>query len=386
MRKVKLLLLSLIITSLWSAAVVYAQADTSLLSYSDMSTRSDAAKYVFKDQELKKWISYHKKAFTNYGVKVEEDGSILSTKSNLEALASMVSLEITDTNDMRLIDTHPNGGLSQHYYNIKSIDDLLACMPNLRNLNCSGNKLTTLDLKNNEKLEMLSCSDNKLTFLDISKTKIVNRFIGAYQAQPFKMKLTKAQHKVIAESANYLCPSWTTFEIVDETPTVDPIVRHQVRFFSNDGVRPSISEGTYQVVSGSNFSFTYTVRIGYDATNAKVTTGYKHYDDYLTVNMNRWGEYEVTVYAVTRAIDVRISGLTLRGDVGCESINDNAVWANGSSLFVRSSDAADLRIYNLAGSLYKQERISAGQVSLNLPSGVYVVKLGDSLTQRVVIH
>jgi uncharacterized protein (TIGR02145 family) len=54
-------------------------------------------------------------------------------------------------------------------YGLTSIDDILAQMPALTALDCSGNKLTSLDLSKNPALTTLDCRNNNLTSIDLSK-------------------------------------------------------------------------------------------------------------------------------------------------------------------------------------------------------------------------
>ena len=58
-------------------------------------------------------------------------------------------------------------------YGLTSIDDILAQMPALTALDCSGNKLTSLDLSKNPALTSLDCSNNQLSSIDLSKNPVL---------------------------------------------------------------------------------------------------------------------------------------------------------------------------------------------------------------------
>ncbi len=101
------------------------------------------------DSQLKKWISDNKKQL--FGVVVNEDGGIDSTKANLEALAKIENLNCSNSK-------------------LVSIDELIRHMPNLKTLKCYRNSLIELDVSKNIKLEELDCSDNQLKNLDVSNS------------------------------------------------------------------------------------------------------------------------------------------------------------------------------------------------------------------------
>ncbi|MDR2916039.1 MAG: leucine-rich repeat domain-containing protein [Tannerella sp.] len=343
------------------------------------------------DAELKQWIANHKQAFTDYGVKVENDGNIIFTPANLAALASMTSLEVTDSEAMLAIDTSPGGPLPQSDYTITTIDDLLAFMPNLEYLNCSGNKLTSLDLSANKELESLYCTKNKLTYLDISETKIAGMFMGRDQVQPFVMKVTRSQYRMMQGEPIPPYPSWTEFIFVDgdEDPGYPSlIINRKIVLNICEGLIITPSAGTHYITSGKNFSFRYYVKDGYNAENIKITTGIRLYDEHIKTISENDGSILVTIYAVRHAIEINIMGVEPTSGVSNIMINEKvpSVWSYQQMLYVRTPYATEITIYDTKGILHKKEQVTAGQQSFFLPKGVYIVRFDGNRTQKIVIR
>ena len=86
-------------------------------------------------------------------VRIENEGVILRTPSNIRALNATTELVIQDPEDQ---------------YHIETIDDLLALVPNLEKLNCNYNHISSIDLSLVPKLSGLACKNNVITSLDIS--------------------------------------------------------------------------------------------------------------------------------------------------------------------------------------------------------------------------
>jgi hypothetical protein len=105
------------------------------------------------NKELARYLRNHPDVLS--GVKMEEDGSIFRTPSNLKALAEIKNVKIKD----------PEGK-----YTIREIDDLLMLLPGLTDLDCSHNHLSTITLLENPQLEHFVCTDNELKTLPLRYT------------------------------------------------------------------------------------------------------------------------------------------------------------------------------------------------------------------------
>ena len=79
-------------------------------------------------------------------------------------------LETFDKNhDAQLEDMDKATSINLSGYGLATIDDILAKMPALKELNCSNNSLKSIDLSHTSALTSLNVSNNSLTGLDVSK-------------------------------------------------------------------------------------------------------------------------------------------------------------------------------------------------------------------------
>ncbi|MBO5562525.1 MAG: Ig-like domain-containing protein [Bacteroidales bacterium] len=99
---------------------------------------------------LTKYLSDYQETIP--GVRIEEDGFIYLTPSNVLALEAVKSLVIQDPDDK---------------YHIETIDDLLVHLPSLEDLNCSHNSIKSLNIKANRKLKSIACQNNDISSLDL---------------------------------------------------------------------------------------------------------------------------------------------------------------------------------------------------------------------------
>jgi hypothetical protein len=67
-----------------------------------------------------------------------------------------------------------------------------------------------------------------------------------------------------------------------------------------------------------------------------------------------------------------------------EPLADMRIWSYAGTLHVRTAQSTTLHVYTLTGVLYAQQTLPAGETTLLLPPGMYIVKVGDT-TEKVVI-
>ena len=103
------------------------------------------------NEPLKRFLSDYRENLP--GVRIEEDGTIYRTPSNIAALEQITTLVLQDPN---------------HKYGIESIDELLVFLPSLETLNCKHNSIRSLNLTNNKKLKGIACEDNYISSIDLS--------------------------------------------------------------------------------------------------------------------------------------------------------------------------------------------------------------------------
>jgi hypothetical protein len=105
------------------------------------------------------------------------------------------------------------------------------------------------------------------------------------------------------------------------------------------------------------------------------------------------GTYDVTVHSIqfeTPGGDAIVEpALTVpvqlnRWGVGNEAFTAPAIWSYGNSLHVRTPQPAALKVYTLSGALFRRQTLPAGETSISLPQGTYIVKIG-SVAAKVTI-
>ncbi|MGI6369361.1 MAG: C10 family peptidase [Candidatus Kapaibacterium sp.] len=137
---------------------------------------------LIKDLRLKNWIKSNTDKLPE--VVVTEDGGIIGTKTNLEALAKIETLECSNSSSL------------------VTIDELIRHMLSLKKLECNNNSLIELDVSKNIKLEELYCYNNQLTNLDIGSLPILTKLNCCNQAKGFMLYLNNEQKNKFTEK-NY---------------------------------------------------------------------------------------------------------------------------------------------------------------------------------------
>jgi hypothetical protein len=67
-----------------------------------------------------------------------------------------------------------------------------------------------------------------------------------------------------------------------------------------------------------------------------------------------------------------------------EPPTDMRIWSYGGNLHVRTAQPDVLHVHTLTGALHAQQTLPAGETTLPLPPGMYIVKVGDR-TEKVVV-
>jgi hypothetical protein len=76
-------------------------------------------------------------------------------------------------------------------------------------------------------------------------------------------------------------------------------------------------------------------------------------------------------------LTLHISGFT--GYTGNENpaIDEPQVWSFGNTLYISTSQPAQVRIFTMSGQLYTIHQAPAGESELSLKQGIYVVLIGE---------
>jgi hypothetical protein len=69
---------------------------------------------------------------------------------------------------------------------------------------------------------------------------------------------------------------------------------------------------------------------------------------------------------------------------GTETVSGAAVWSYGGNLYVRTPQPAALYVYTVAGVLYRQQMLPAGETAVPLPQGTYFVQAGETVKKVLI--
>ncbi|MDR0749694.1 MAG: PCMD domain-containing protein [Tannerellaceae bacterium] len=91
-------------------------------------------------------------------------------------------------------------------------------------------------------------------------------------------------------------------------------------------------------------------------------------------------------YAVTTDDAYRTLTVTERATTGITEISEGvAIYTHQGKLYINSDKPVHAAVYTLQGSVRFQKNMAAGQTSVSLPKGLYIVKI-DNKARKVVIH
>jgi hypothetical protein len=93
-------------------------------------------------------------------------------------------------------------------------------------------------------------------------------------------------------------------------------------------------------------------------------------------------------YVVTDNCTLKGSFAASNMPVGNENVSVPAVriCTTGSFLHIQSPEVSELSVWNMEGKLIKRAGVPAGYSSYLLPAGVYVVKVGNGESVKIVIR
>jgi len=67
-----------------------------------------------------------------------------------------------------------------------------------------------------------------------------------------------------------------------------------------------------------------------------------------------------------------------------EDFPEARVWTNSNSICIETLAAGTVHVYNLAGQLYKQQRVAEGTTVILAGHGFYVVRMSDKIWKVIV--
>ena len=161
---------------------------------------------------------------------------------------------------------------------------------------------------------------------------------------------------------------------VDPTP-VDPVVTYTVTLPVVEGALIEAT-GSTTVTAGNSFSFTITVKEGYDATNMVVKA------NGTTLTPDASGRYTIT--NVSSNVIVTVTGLV--SATANETLEAQAVkvWTANSQVHIYLPQDSKVQVVTFGGRLYQDVELPAGETVMPLPQGAYIIRIGET-SYKVVL-
>lgn len=153
----------------------------------------------------------------------------------------------------------------------------------------------------------------------------------------------------------------------------EPTVYYTVTLPSVDGVTTDPVAGDYKVEAWDSFRFYLTIGKDYNQSKPVVTTS-RH----ETIEP-RSSDGAYIIKYVRTDVEIRIDGVVKNPDpvANTEIQSGIKVWGNNHRLFIRTDRPEEVSVYTFSGQLQKKFRSEAGDQFISLPSGTYIVLIGD---------
>ena len=163
----------------------------------------------------------------------------------------------------------------------------------------------------------------------------------------------------------------------------NPIIQRPIWVPEISNAILSVKPGTNYVTSRNHFVFTITPTGANAGMMPVIHTDRISIPDSEGVKVvsNGDGSYTVTIYQVQEAINLTVDFTT--DNTAIE--DNNKVWSANGQLYVASSEAGVVRIFNAAGTLIKTLTITEGEtVQTALPLGFYIVTVNNNVYKASV--
>lgn len=163
------------------------------------------------------------------------------------------------------------------------------------------------------------------------------------------------------------------FEEIPAPPTPPAPVYHTVTLPAVEGASTDPIAGDHEVESWDNFLFFLTLDKAYDQSKPVVTT-----DRGETITPRAKDGAYIIKY-VRQPIVIMIDGVVKNPDptANAEIQSRIKVWQNNHQLFIHTDKIEQVAIYTFGGQLKKKFRSTGGDELVQLPTGSYIVCIGD---------
>ncbi|MDR1780022.1 MAG: InlB B-repeat-containing protein [Tannerella sp.] len=153
-----------------------------------------------------------------------------------------------------------------------------------------------------------------------------------------------------------------------------------------DDVIANVTTGVYFVESGENFEFEFTVAAGKEMPTLKTSPRTiplpEGVDDYKITRKGDSNTYTVVIYEIRQNISVSIGDVST---TGTDEIAAPRIWGADGKLHITVPAAATAQVYTVTGVLKTVVQAPAGETTVALQPGLYIVRLLDGKTYKIVI-
>ena len=159
---------------------------------------------------------------------------------------------------------------------------------------------------------------------------------------------------------------------------------HGITINEYEHAKTKPGKGIHSVNSKQDFTMTITPDEGYTLDELEITTGSKWQDKEggMKKTKNPDGSMTVVFRYVTEPLNVQLSGVKPTANQLIQEYA--AVWAGKDCVHIRADRPVMVQIYTVMGTLSHRQQLLAGEITLPLPRGLYIVKI-DQMVQKVVV-
>lgn len=175
-------------------------------------------------------------------------------------------------------------------------------------------------------------------------------------------------------------PAAVTPYVPPVTPPTPQPTTYTVTLPALAGASTTPAAGAHTVTEGDGFSFTLTLDADYDQSVPVVTVN----GNVLTSDAN--GKY--TIADISANLTVAITGIVRNTTTGIEQVeNATLIRAESGALLIRTPVFVTAQVIALTGNVVRTVRLPAGDSRVDgLASGIYIVRLSNEITKKVIIR
>jgi len=162
-------------------------------------------------------------------------------------------------------------------------------------------------------------------------------------------------------------------------------ILYNVTIPSVTGIATLPASGTRTVANGSDFVFELWPLTGYHINNLAISTNRGNTIVTAFLSSTPGSErLQVTIKSITTATTIIITGVTPVSNEPSPSAT--RVWGYGSKAYFSLAEPTEVSIYTVNGMLYDRRTMPAGDSSIQLPAGLYIIRTNNKTETKIIIN